>query len=157
MLIDGNRPIPIGLMVAPHQDPNLHPALQAFRDAYAVDRVTLLLAMGEAATVPVIGAIEKFADEASNAYGIDGRIARLSEFYGDKRFGDLASSHAISYSWFRITKDPKGSPDSHIQVNLDIDVLHDTVRHLQTKYLFRPALLSRIFGPRPPISSDEIG
>jgi hypothetical protein len=156
VLIDGNCPIPIGLMVAPHQDPNLHPVLQTFRDAYANDRVTMLLAMGESATVPVIGAIEKFGDEASNIYGLDSRIARLSEFYGGKRFGDLASSHAISYSWFRMTKDPKGSPAPHMQVDLDIDVLHETVRYLQTKYFFRPALLSRIFGPRPPNSSQEI-
>jgi hypothetical protein len=161
ILIDGRRPIPTGFQIGPGLDPNKHPVLAAFRQAYVADKTTMLLSMGEAATVPVMGAISKFAGSNQSNLPTELRenIARLSQFYGDTCLGDLAASHTISYSWFCMARrDAKiGCIEFNASVNFEIDLLLQSIIYLKDIYFFPPKLLSRLFGPRPTLCDCNCG
>ena len=155
-LIDDNGPIPTGLRIEPGLNPNSHPVFLAFGDAYLADKVTMLLSMGESATVPVMGAVAKFLgrDQSSHPTGLSEHIAHLSEFYDDFRLGQLAASHAFSYSLFCATR--RNAEANCIKfnasVNFEIELLLQSIRYLQGIYFFPPKLLSRLFGQRPTLA-----
>lgn len=116
----------------------------------------MLLSMGESASVPVMGAIEKYVSLAGVALSpqLDQHIDRLSEFYGPRHLGDLERSHAIAYSWFCISRRDAqtSSREFNASVNFEIDTLLRSISYLSARHFFPPKLLSRLFGPRPPNS-----